>query len=371
MTYKFSAIPDTIAPTGKISIDANSWEDFFSGITFDLFFKESQEVKITADDNSGDAVKIEYLLSGEELNLDQLNSATFTIYNGAFNINPDNEYIIYAKLTDTSDNVKYINSKGIVLDSIAPIVSGVENGKTYCEEQTVTVTDKYLDTVTLNGTSISLNTSNQFTLSAADSEQKIIATDKAGNKTEVIVTVKNGHTDTDKDNVCDDCGLNIHKHTGGKANCISKAVCGDCGELYGDLDSNNHTGNTEIRGAKEPTCTEDGYTGDTYCLDCGALISSGDVIPKLTHNDEDDDHIYDMCGEKASEHTDSNNDGKCDICGADIDVNSKTETENKNMKSPETGNDGETALLLAFLLSCGGAIVVTSSCGKRKKHSAK
>ena len=36
--------------------------------------------------------------------------------------------------------------------------------------------------------------------------------------------------------------------------------------------------NTEIRDAKEPTEAVDGYTGDTYCTDCGELISFGDVI---------------------------------------------------------------------------------------------
>ncbi len=36
--------------------------------------------------------------------------------------------------------------------------------------------------------------------------------------------------------------------------------------------------NTEVRGAKEATCAEDGYTGDTYCTDCGALVARGQVI---------------------------------------------------------------------------------------------
>lgn len=43
-----------------------------------------------------------------------------------------------------------------------------------------------------------------------------------------------------------------------------------------------HT-NTEIRGAKDATCTEDGYTGDTYCKDCGTLVAKGKVIKALGH----------------------------------------------------------------------------------------
>ncbi|MGN0534917.1 MAG: chitobiase/beta-hexosaminidase C-terminal domain-containing protein, partial [Eubacterium sp.] len=362
-------IPDTTLPTGEIKVNTKTWQAFFNGISFDLFFKEYQTVTITAADNSGDAVKIEYLLSGEELTLSQLNTATFSAYTEAFSINPDNEYVVYARLTDTSNNVKYINSNGIVLDATAPVISGIENGKTYCEEQTVTVTDKYLDSVTLNGTGVSLDTNNQFTLPATEGEQKIVAIDKAGNKAEMIVTMKNGHTDEDDNRICDDCGSKLHKHTGGKATCISKAVCQVCHEPYGDLNPDNHTGGTEIRGAKEPTCTEEGYTGDTYCKGCGALLSLGEGIPKLTHTDEDEDHKCDLCGAKSSNHKDNDNDNKCDICGSDIDVNSKTETDNKNMKSPQTGNDSNTALWLAFLFVSGGVIIVTGAYGKRKKHS--
>ncbi|MGN0458542.1 MAG: chitobiase/beta-hexosaminidase C-terminal domain-containing protein [Eubacterium sp.] len=370
-------IPDTTLPTGEIKIDTNKWQAFFNGITFDLFFKDTQTVTITASDNSGEAVTIEYLFSGEELTLTQLNTATFTAYTGEFSINPDNEYVIYARLTDTSNNVSYINSNGIVLDATAPVISGVENGKTYCEEQTVIVTDKYLDTVTLDGVAITLDASNQFTL-PTNGEQTIVATDKSGNKTQITVTVKTGHTDLDGDHICDDCGTRLHKHTGGEATCISKAFCDNCGESYGGLDPDNHTGGTEIRGAKEPTCTEEGYTGDTYCLGCGELLCAGDVIPKLTHTDEDYDHICDICGAKASNHIDNDNDGRCDICFEDIDADSKTETDNKrnentgkntSKKSPQTGND-EYALYFAMLLAlCGAGIITASVYIKRKKHS--
>ena len=41
--------------------------------------------------------------------------------------------------------------------------------------------------------------------------------------------------------------------------------------------------NIEIRGAKSATCLEEGYTGDTYCKDCGIKLSSGTVIPSTGH----------------------------------------------------------------------------------------
>ena len=72
-------------------------------------------------------------------------------------------------------------------------------------------------------------------------------------------------------------------HHGGTATCVKKAVCEACKETYGNLDSANHTGNSELRNKKDPTCTEDGYSGDTYCKDCGGLIESGHKLEAAGH----------------------------------------------------------------------------------------
>lgn len=71
-------------------------------------------------------------------------------------------------------------------------------------------------------------------------------------------------------------------HKGGTANCHEKAVCEICGETYGELDMAKH-GETEVRGAKEATCTEDGYTGDNHCRDCGEKLETGTVIEAKGH----------------------------------------------------------------------------------------
>ena len=185
---------DITAPIGEISVGTNKWNTFLNTITFGLFFKDTQSVTITASDYSGEDVTIEYLLSDKELTVDQLNSATFNAYNDNFSINPDNKYVIYAKLTDKSGNVAYINSEGIVLDATSPAITGIENGKTYCEAQTVTVTEEYIESVTVNGTAVTLDANNQFTLNPAEGTQTIVVTDKAGNETSVTVTVNDGHT---------------------------------------------------------------------------------------------------------------------------------------------------------------------------------
>ena len=84
-------------------------------------------------------------------------------------------------------------------------------------------------------------------------------------------------------------------HQGGTATCKDKAVCTICGEPYGELDPSNHVGGVEVRFAKEATCTEEGYTGDTYCLGCGAKIAEGKTLAKTAHQYQD---------------------GKCVVCGA-------------------------------------------------------
>ena len=185
---------DIAAPTGEIKIAENNWKTFLKNITFGLFFKETQTVTITAADNSGEAVTIEYLLSDKELTQAELAGMTFTAYSAPFNITPDNEYVVYAKLTDTSGNVAYINTDGIVLDATVPGISGIADGKIYCAAQIVTVDEKYIDTVKVNGNKVTLDSNNQFTLNPAVGEQTIVVTDKAGNETRVIVTVNDGHT---------------------------------------------------------------------------------------------------------------------------------------------------------------------------------
>ena len=147
-----------------------------------MFFKDTQSVAITAADDSYNrdgytddkAVKVAYYLHSGDTALTQADLAgkEFTEYSRAFNINPDNKYVIYAKLTDHASNVTYISSEGVVLDASAPVISGVENGKTYCEAQTVTVDEKYTNIVTVNGTAVTLNANNQFPWKSIRSRRK-------------------------------------------------------------------------------------------------------------------------------------------------------------------------------------------------------
>ena len=304
---------DVTCPTGEITVDKSKWNTFFNNITFGLFFKDTQKVTITASDNSGDNVTITYLLSDKELTVDELNVSVFTAYTGAFYIEPNNEYVIYAKLTDSSGNICYINSNGVVLDNVDPLISGIIDGKTYCEAQTVTIDEKYVDSVTVDGTAVTL-TDGKFTLSPADGKQTIVVTDKAGNKAEMTVTVNDGHT-------------------GGTATCTEKAKCEVCGTAYGEINANNHTDLKHIK-AKAATKNAEGNIEYWYCEDCGKYFSDADAKNEIT-----------KAATVIAKLTD-------------------------DTKSPQTGDNSHMVLWFALLfVSCGG-IITTIYIGKRKKKKS-
>ena len=192
---------DIEKPTGEIIIGTNKWSEFLNELTSGLFFKEPQEVTINASDNSG-IVFASYLITDQDLSEAELKSLVFGGYEEPFRIDPNGEYIVYAMLVDASLNITYLRSDRITLDNIQPVISGIEDGKTYCEAQTVTITEKYIDTVTVNGTAVTLDENGSFALSPANGKQKIVVTDKAGNTAEMTVTVNDGHTLLADDNDC-------------------------------------------------------------------------------------------------------------------------------------------------------------------------
>ena len=192
---------DREKPTGEIIIGTNKWSEFLNELTSGLFFKEPQEVTINASDNSG-IVFVSYLVTDQNLSEAELKSLVFGGYEEPFRIEPNGEYIVYVMLVDASLNITYLRSDRITLDSIQPVISGIEDGKTYCEAQTVTIAEKYIDTVTVNGTAVTLDENGSFVLSPANGKQKIVVTDKAGNTAEMTVTVNDGHTLLADDNDC-------------------------------------------------------------------------------------------------------------------------------------------------------------------------
>ena len=330
---------DIEKPTGEIIIGTNKWREFLNTLTFGLFFKDTQEVTINASDNSG-TVFISYLVTDRDLSETELGSLVYRAYEEPFRIDPNGEYIVYAMLVDESLNITYLRSDRITLDNVQPVISGIEDGKTYCDAQTVTVDEKYVDTVTVNGTAVTLDESGSFTL-PADGEQRIVVTDKAGNTAEMTVTVNDGHTygewvsngdgtHTRKCMVGGCTGSETKDCSGGKATCKDKAVCEVCGKAYGELDPKNHTDLKYIP-AKAATEDAEGNIEYWYCEGCGKYYSDKDGTKEIK---------------------------KADTVTA------------KLPKSPPTGDTSNPMLWFALLFISGGAVIGAAVVSKKKKHSA-
>ena len=370
---------DTEKPTGEIIIGTNKWNEFLNKLTFGIFFKDTQEVTINAADNSG-VVFVSYLVTDKELSEAELNSLVFRAYEEPFCIDPNGEYIIYVMLVDENINITYLRSDRITLDNIQPVISGIENGKTYCEAQTVTVDEKYVDTVTVNGTAVTLDADGGFVLPPTNGEQKIVVTDKAGNNAEMTVTVNNGHTFGEW--VSDNDGKHTRKCTvdgcdafetencsGGNATCTEKAVCDVCGKAYGEFDGTNHEG-----GVQEWT-TRTAFNHEQKWNCCGAVIVASEAHEwkdgvcrecgyVCLHNDADKDHICDYCKKTISTHKDVPTE---EIKKADT-VTAKLPDDSK---SPQTGDNSNLILWIALLIISGGVMKGVTAFGKSKKHSAK
>ena len=115
VTVKMRKVMDTAAPAGEISIGTDKWASFLNTITFGFFFKETKEVKITADDDLSGVGKIEYYIANAALSQAQAEAVTdWKTYDSAFNLNPENKYVVYARITDKAGNTTYLSSDGLV-----------------------------------------------------------------------------------------------------------------------------------------------------------------------------------------------------------------------------------------------------------------
>ena len=116
------------------------------------------------------------------------------------------------------------------------------------------------------------------------------------NKVEATCT-KDGYSG---DVYCTDCGTKLSSGTEiarkaheyeererNEANCKRNGyilfVCKVCGDEKREVLPKTDHQHTEIRNKEEATCTEGGYTGDTYCTDCGEKLSSGKETPATGH----------------------------------------------------------------------------------------
>ena len=194
-------------PEGEIKIEGEDtvWNGFESDYSA-RFYNTEQTVTISAPKSGGKPVEIGYLITDEDLTKARCTKRDFAPYTEPLKLNTDGQHIVYAKLTNAEGNVTYLRTTGrIVIDTTAPQINGIEDGKTYYVIDGETVTaypisdvtaiDMNLDSFSVNGKTISISGADEtksVSFSAPYEESctyKFIATDKAGNVTEKTVNL--------------------------------------------------------------------------------------------------------------------------------------------------------------------------------------
>ena len=189
-----------------------------------------------------------------------------------------------------------------------------------------------------------------------------------GEKTDV-----NNHADDNKDHKCDLCGKTLSEHTGGTATCKDKAKCEVCGESYGELDANNHTDLKHIE-AKAATKTSEGNIEYWYCEGCGKYYKDAKATQEITKEQTvtaklPSDNNTSAGGSTGNNNKPSSNATTSPQTGGSTGNNNKPSSNATTL--PQTGDNSNLTLWIALMLASGGAVVVTTVYGRKKKRLTK
>ena len=335
-------------------------------------------------------------------------------YNGTFKIDPNNHYVVYAKITDNAGNTLYINSDGIVLDNIAPTLEGIENGKTYYGDLTVIKSDEQfydIKTVTLDGEPMGFAEGTYGLIPADNAEHIVVVEDHAGNKTTYTVTVMKNYTVTYKAD-----GEPISTETVGHGKDANLPAVPAKNGYVGkwDSDGKNITGDTTItvvyteipvvkpnevkpedktdledtKKQLEDMLKDDSYTDEDKkniqdAIDdiddalevIGNVEAVEDLIDKLpeniTKNDEDAikaaDDAYNALSDYEKSLVDEDAKKALDNAKAALaELNKPADTD-----SPQTGDNSNMFLWIALLFISGGAVITLTVVDRKRRMASK
>ena len=192
---------DAFASRSTISVGDSQWTGYRADAS-ERFFRDDQTVTLTVS-HPEELLYFQYAVSDQlfENGSVAARKLSFVDYTGTFstaslNLEEGKPYVIYGFLFTEFKSEIVINTDKIIIDKTAPTITGAKNGDVFCGEgdKTLTVTDRYLDTVTVNGTPVTPNEQGQIALTDARTPQTVVATDKAGNSTTLTVTVHSSHS---------------------------------------------------------------------------------------------------------------------------------------------------------------------------------
>ena len=185
-TEEIPALSDSISPAGVIRIGTREYSAWKDQVSFEIYTNQNQTVEIEGTDNETGIKEIAYHLAASGVNDTSIGTVTWTPYTAPFTIEPNNNYIVYARITDNADNVTYICSDGIVLDNIPPIFDGLEDGETYPTGTVLTVEEGAV--LTVNGETVEL-VNNTYTFSEVMDNCLLSIIDRAMNENSIIITI--------------------------------------------------------------------------------------------------------------------------------------------------------------------------------------
>ena len=121
---------DKTNPIGSVSINGfGFWETLLQNITFGLFNPSSVDVEMTAADHTSPLNPIQYFRTPNAMTRDQLEAYDWSNANtaswenpgyAAFTVNPDEQFVVYTKVTDYAGNYGFFSSDGMIVDSTKP-----------------------------------------------------------------------------------------------------------------------------------------------------------------------------------------------------------------------------------------------------------
>lgn len=115
---------DDTAPIGSVTVDERSWASFLEKITFGIFKNTKYNVSMTSEDEIAGVKKTEYYKAYSEKTLEELeNYDGWEEYLDVFSVSPNEQFVIYEKITDKADNVTYVSSDGVIADDTKPVIN--------------------------------------------------------------------------------------------------------------------------------------------------------------------------------------------------------------------------------------------------------
>lgn len=183
----------------------------------------------------------------------------------------------------------------------APTISGLLDGKTYCDPVTFSVKANIMAraiddvSVTVNGKALEPDARGTYTLQPANGAQKVVATNQAGKTTVATVTVNDGHTwgdwtsngDGTHTHICSISGCAETEKAdciGGKATCTENPLCDQCGGPYATPDAHAHPRLTHVP-AKASTTTEIGNIEYWHCEQCDKYYADAAATKEISKAD--------------------------------------------------------------------------------------